>query len=174
MTTGVDQPLIEPGKPAPAKPNPIQRIVGVFLSPVETLRSIADRPDMTVPLIVVILISFASVSLIVPHLDFAADMQARVAASGKVPNAQAEQGMRIGLAIVKAAFYMSPFFVALSWAVYSAIVLLLFRLFGSEGTFPQAYSVKVYASFPLIVRGIIGVIVGMSRGKIPLSEFATI
>jgi hypothetical protein len=174
MTTGVDQPPSAPVQPAPAKPNPFQRMVGVFLSPVETLRGIADRPDIVVPLIVVVLISFVSVALLVPHIDFAADIQARLAAQGNVPNAQAERGMNFALAIVKASFYVAPLFIPLGWAVYSAIVLLLFRLFGAEGTFPQAYSIKVYSSLPLIIRGILGAIIGMSRTKIPLSGFASL
>jgi len=55
MTVGADassQPLPPNAEP---KPNPWQRITGVFFSPGETFASIARRPDMTVPLLMIIL-----------------------------------------------------------------------------------------------------------------------
>jgi hypothetical protein len=174
MTTGVDQPSLPPVQPALAKPNPFQRLAGVFFSPGETLRSIADRPDITVPLIVTIVISFACTMLIMPHIDFAADIRASMEARGNVTGAQAEQAMRIGMAVGKALLYATPFLIPLFWALYAGVVLLLFRLFGAEGTYQRAYSIKVYVSLPLIIRGILAAIIVMSRGKISVSELATV
>ena len=62
------------GFPPPAEPpakNTFQRIAGVLFAPAETFKDIARKPDILVPLLILIVIGFIVTALIVPRMDFA-------------------------------------------------------------------------------------------------------
>jgi len=51
----------------------------------------------------------------------------------------------------------------------------VFRLFGGEGDFKQAFSVTCYASIPSIIKSVITLVIMVARGGIiPAQQMATI
>jgi hypothetical protein len=60
--------------------------------------------------------------------------------------------------------YAAPVFSVIIFLAIAGIFLLLFRLFGGEGTFKQAFAVTVYAWFPEMIKGILTVIIMLAKG----------
>ena len=178
MTAGAgEEPSIGAGPATvpPASLSPIERIVGIFLSPVETLRDIARRPDVLVPLILVIVVSLGATAVAMQHIDFGADIRASFEESGRKMTAeQTARAMKWGVAIGKTAAWASPILAPAFWALYAGIVLVAFRLFGADMTFRQSFAVKIYSVLPGLLRGIITTIVVSTRGIVPARSMATI
>jgi len=161
-----------PSQPA-AKPNPFARIVGVLMSPGETFASIASRPDWVVPAAIILLLALAGSLLIATKVDFQAlgreaiEMNPR-AAEMSASQAESAAGMTAG--IMRISTFLSPVLVLLALLVVSAILLVSFRAMGGEGDFRAAFAVTVYAWFPRVIKGLLGLIVLMSRQSISMLE----
>jgi hypothetical protein len=82
--------------------------------------------------------------------------------------------MSWGVAIAKGGVWASAILLPFWWAIYAGIVLLAFRLFGTDLTFRQAYAIKIYSVLPGILRGIITAVVISTRGMVSGREMATI
>jgi hypothetical protein len=178
MTAGADGSPSIAGGPETAPPatlTPLERIAGVFISPVETLRDIARRPDFLIPLLLILVISVVCTAIAMRHIDFAADIRAGFENSDRKMTAeQAERALKWGVAIGRTAGWASPLLVAVWWAIYAFIVLIVFRLFGADMTYRQSFAVKVYSVLPGVVRGIITAIVLSTRGVVSGRSVATI
>jgi len=152
-----------------------QRIIGIFVSPVETLRDVARRPDIIIPLVLLIVISLACTAVAMQHIDLAGDLRAGMEQNGgKLSAEQMDRTLSWTVAFAKATAWASPILLPFWWAVYAGIVLLAFRLFGADVTYPQAYSIKIYSVFPSVLRGIVTAIVLSTRGKVPGRQMATV
>src|ERR1051326_9602046 len=104
--TDVNSAAVAPPQEKPS--NPFSRIVGVLVSPGQTFADIARKPDWVVPALVIIVVFFAAAIVTVPRLDFEGLMRQSMEAKG-VTGAQAEQGMRFGLAMARGIQYTLPF-----------------------------------------------------------------
>lgn len=150
-------------------------MIGIFLSPVETMRDIARRPDFLAALLVIVAVSLACTALVIRHVDFQSDIRASFEESGRKMSAeQSERALKWGVAIGKTAAWAAPALMPLWWAIYAGIVLMLFRMFGADLTFRQSFAVKIYSVLPGLLRGIVIAIVTASRGTIPARSLATI
>lgn len=167
-TTFHDDNLPAPPAEAP-KQSGFQRIIGVLSAPDETFRSIAERPDWVTPLLLTIIISIVSLVLIAPHIDYESTAREAIEAQ-HVPAGQAEQAVRMGVAISKVITYLSPALIVLVFLLQAVIFLVAFRLMGGEGTFRQAWAIALYASMPNLVRSVIGSIVLLVRGSYTLLD----
>src|SRR5688500_5437417 len=65
MTTGVS----EPQAAAPLKKNVFARFAGVLFAPADAFEEIVWRPDVLAPLLLMVIVSFASTIVLVPRLD---------------------------------------------------------------------------------------------------------
>ena len=63
---------IESSAPVAAAKNPFQRIAGVLFAPAETFQDIARKPDILVPLLLILIIGYVGTFLVVPKMDFSA------------------------------------------------------------------------------------------------------
>lgn len=163
-----------PSVPPPAEPktSPWERIVGVFFSPSETFASIARRPDIGVPLTILLLCSVLIGAIIGLKVDFAA-----AALENMPPNASAaqmEQGAKMAGTIGRISSFVSPVFVIIGLVIIAGVLLLAFRIMGGEGNFQQAFSVVTYASMPSVVKSLIMGIVILARGGVPGTEMETL
>ena len=177
MTLGAGDASIGAGPQAapPAALSPFERIAGIFISPVETMRDIARRPDFLVPLLLIIFVSLACTAVAMRHIDFASDIRASFEDSGrKVSAEQSARALKWGVTIGKTAGWLSPVLLAIWWAIYAGIVMMLFRMFGADMTYSQAFAVRVYSVLPGVLRGIITAIVVSTRGTVPARAMATI
>jgi len=175
MTTAIDS--TQPA-PAPVTKNAFQRIAGVFFSPVETFADIARKPDILVPLLVILVISYVGTFLSMPHLDWDA-MVAQQAEMVKkqnpnVSDADIERMGRITKSMTKVMGYMGPILIIIGYLIVALVVWGACRLMGGEGDFKQAFSATLYAHFPRVLLGIIAAVVIMARGMVDPSTLATV
>lgn len=165
-----DSPPAPPPAVAP-KPNSFQRIGGVLLSPLQTFEDIARRPDVLVPLLLIVACSVIATFVIIPRVDFAATY--REAFEGmNMPAAQMERSIRMASSVGKATAYFGPVLQLLGLAVISGVLLIAFRMFGGEGNYKQALSVTVYSSMPQLIKSILALIVIMTKKTITLTDLA--
>jgi hypothetical protein len=169
-----------PAPPAAATPskNSFARIAGVLFSPGETFADIARKPDIIVPLLVMIIIGYVTTALTAPRMDFSAITAQQAEQMRKqnpnMSDADIERMERITASFTKVTVWISPI-LAVVW--YLIIALLLWggvRLMGGEGTFKQAFSATVYSWFPMVLFGIIVTIVILARGTFDPTQMATI
>src|SRR5687767_2963191 len=146
------------GYPPPAPPaeppakNSFQRIAGVLFAPAETFRDIARRPDILVPLIVLVVIGFVVSALIIPRMDFEAAFREQMASqNSKMSDADLDRAAKMGSAFGKVMAWTGPILGILIWAIIAGVLLLAHRLFGGEGNFKQAFSTVLYSWIPLTI-----------------------
>ncbi len=184
MTTDYTEPTepttVPPAAPAsePAAKNSFQRIVGVLFAPTPTFQDIARRPDILVPLLVIVLVSFVTIAATFRNIDFESMIaQQQEIMREKNPNMSAadfERVAKFSTAIAKVGIWFSPLIIIIGFVVIAGILLLGFRLFGGEGNYKQALSATLYAWMPRLVGGIIGTIVILARGKVDMMELQTV
>ena len=177
---------IESAGPAPPQPvvalppkSPWQRMMGVFFTPDETFADIARKPDILVPLIVLVLIGVVTTVLIMPHLDFDALVAQQAEMVQKqnpnVSDADIERMGRITKAIGRVTGYLGPVFIILGYLLIALVLWGAFRLMGGDGDFKQSLSVTLYSYFPrMVLGGIIATIIIMARGMVDPSTMATV
>jgi hypothetical protein len=175
MTTTTEG--IEPQVPAP-KTNVFQRIAGVLFAPAEAFAEIARRPDVLGPLLILLVIRYASTLLIIPKLDTEAMFEAQAAQMRKqnpdIAEADLERVRTFGAASAKVFAYVSPVLMVVWYLILAAVLLGAFRAMGGEGTFKQAFSATLYAWIPLTILSIITTIVVMARGSFDPTTAATL
>lgn len=165
-------------EPEAQKPNPFARIAGVLFAPAKTFEEIARRPDVLVPLIVIILISYLSTIVFMPRMDWDAMTAAQAEAMQKKnPNMSdddIEQMGKFTKAFGQVMAWIGPVLYVIWFLIVAGVLLLAFRLMGGEGTFKQAFSATVYSWFPLTINAIVMTIVVLARGKFDPMQAATI
>jgi hypothetical protein len=175
MTSDAQSP---PGIPANDKQNVFSRIAGVLFAPAETFASIARRPDIVGPLLVIIILGYLNTLMIAPKFDFEALASAqREEMLKRDPNMgeeQLTQMSKMAAGVSKVMLWTLPALLVLWYLLLAGVLLLVFRLFGGEGTFKQALSVSLYAQIPLVILGIITAIVVMARGSFDPITAATL
>jgi hypothetical protein len=170
LTTGPEHETRPPAEILPAaKPSPAARLAGVLFEPVTTLRSIAERPDWVVPLIVLVLISLASTLVLTGHIDLERTIREKMAGKN-IPAEQLDRQIEIGSKIQKFTAPLVVVAVPISLAIVAGTFLLVFRLFGGEGSFRQAFSVTVYSWVPLAIGGLVTTIIVATRGLVTQDE----
>ena len=163
-------PLADP----PAK-NTFERFAGVLFAPADTFRDIARRPDIVMPLIVLVVISFVVSALIIPRMDFEAAFREQMASqNSKMSDADLDRAAKMGSAFGKVMAWTGPIWGILIWVIIAGVLLLAHRLFGGEGNFKQAFSTVLYSWIPLIISGIVTGIVAIARGEIDPTGMQTL
>lgn len=174
MTTTIES--TQPA-PVPAK-NSFQRIAGVFFAPVETFADIARKPDILIPLLVILAIGYVSTFLVMPHLDWDAMLtQQQEMVKKQNPNVSDSDLAQMGKftkAIGKAMGYIGPLLVIIGYLIIALVIWGACRLMGGQGDFKQAFSATLYAHFPRVVLSIIASVVIMARGMVDPSTMATV
>lgn len=171
----------QPVGPAPtaAKLNSFQRIVGVFFTPTETFEDIARKPDFLVPIIILVLITFVSTIVVIPHLDFDAVVAQQTEMMKKqnpnMTDADMERVGRMTRTFGKMAGYVSPLLILIGLLVIAVVLWGAVRLMGGQGDFGQALSTTIYAWFPrMLLGGIIGMVIVMMRGMVDPTQMAAV
>lgn len=165
-------------EPAAPRKKLFERIAGVLFAPAETFEDIARKPDILAPLLLLIVIGYATTALVLPRTDFDAVMQMQAEQVQKQnPNmteADIERMSRFGKAFGTVMAWVSPLMMAVWYVIVAAVLLLAVRLFGGEGTFKQAFSGTLYAWIPLTLFGTIMTVVVLARGSFDPTQAATL
>jgi len=168
MTTGTAEPF-SPAPPIepPASKNSFERIAGVLFAPAETFRDIARKPDIVVPLLVLLVLGFVAAVILVPRMDFDAMVREQMAQSGRqMSDADMERAAKMGAGFGKMMAYASPVLSVAIWAIIAGVLLLAHRLMGGEGNYMQAFSTTLYAWIPNAISGVILTIVAAAKGSV--------
>lgn len=161
----------EPAEPAalPQEKGPFQRITGVLFSPASTFEDIARKPDVLVPLLLLVLLAYATTAITMPRLDFdalfAAQAEQMRASNPNISDADLERMERFTRAFTQVMSWVGPGLMVAWYAIVAGVLLLAFRLFGGEGTYKQAFAATVYSWFPLLIFSVISTIVVLARGS---------
>ncbi|HKR66119.1 MAG TPA: Yip1 family protein [Thermoanaerobaculia bacterium] len=177
MTTGIVEPTSAP--PVAAQPkNVFARMIGVLFAPEETFRDIVRRPDITAPLLILLVIGYISTFVVMPIMDWDAMVAAQSEQMHKqnpnMSDADIERASGMVKKIGGFMGYVGPIFGAVWWVIVAGVLFLGFRLFGGEGTFAQAFSVTLYSWIPLTIFSIIMTIVARAKGAFDPTTAATI
>lgn len=168
MTTGIAEPSPAAPIELPPAKNSFQRIAGVLFAPAETFRDIARKPDILVPLLVIVIVTYVTIFLTMPRMDWdAVAAQQEEAMRKQNPNmtdADMERVARITKAGGTVMMYVMPALFIAWYAIIAGVLLLACRLFGGEGNYKQAFSATLYAWMPMLLAGILGTVVVLARG----------
>lgn len=173
MTSSLDAtPPPVPAVPGEAKRNPFQRIAGVLFAPAETFQEIAQRPDILVPFLLLVIIGFICAVIMMPHVDMVSGTREALEARGNMSQEDIERALRFTTAIGKAMTYISPIISAIFYLIIAGVLLIAFRLFAGEGTYKQALSVSLYSWLPQIIYSIILALIVASRGTVQAEQMS--
>jgi hypothetical protein len=160
--------LQSPTLPLPPPKNFFQRFIGVIISPVETFQDIARKPDVLVPMIVFILISYATTIFTMPRVDWEAlssqQIEGMKASRPDMSQQDAEKAGRMIQGFSKVIAWVAPLFGLIWWLILAGVLFLAFKLFGGQQTFMQALSTVLYSWVPMVIYGIVVSIVIVARG----------
>ena len=171
---GTDASQVAP-QAAPPEKSAMQRIAGVLFAPAETFRDIERKPNVLVPLALLVLISIIGTVLVVPRIDFETMTREQLEQSGrKMAPADMEQAVRVGKAMGQVFGYVGPLLSIVGYLLVAGALLLAFRMFGGEGTFKQAFSVTLHSWMPLAINSIIFAIVAASRETLDPQSLGTL
>ncbi|PYQ29820.1 MAG: hypothetical protein DMF56_08820 [Acidobacteria bacterium] len=171
--------LQSPTLPLPPPRNFFQRFIGVIISPVETFQDIARKPDFLMPMIVFILISYATAFFTIPKIDWEAVTAQQVEAmKAKNPNmaqSDIDRMTRITQTIGKVFGWFGPILGIIMWLILAGVLFLAFKLFGGQQTFKQALSTVLYSWVPMVLYGIVlAIIIAARPGNWDPTHIATI
>jgi hypothetical protein len=156
--------MSEPEVGAPAGGgSSLSTLLSVLTSPQQGFRAIAAKPVIALALCVLIVIGVAAVGVSMSKIS-GADQ-------GKtVPPAMAENPDRIMKVIlwtsVGGALVVTP----VLYLAFAAILLVGFRLLGSEVSFRRTLSVAVHGMLPLAIAAVLGTVIVLAREKVSLEE----
>lgn len=148
----------------------MQRVAGALFSPGETFADIARRPDILVPLVIIMLVALISTIVVVPRLDFESMMREQLEQNPNMSQEDIDRVVRFGAASGKVFAYASPILNIAILAIIAGVLLLAFRLFGGEGNFKQAFSVTLYGWLPFVIKGILATIIALSRQTVSADQ----
>ncbi len=167
-----------PTLPLPPPKSGFQRLAGVLFSPGETFSDIARKPDVLVPLLLIVIIGFVTVALTASHMDWDALLtQQREMMKEKNPNMSEQDIQRVERfqsGAMKVGPWFGPFIVVIMTVITAGVLLLVFRLFGGQGNFMQAWSTVLYAWVPRVIQQIVVSIIIVARGMVNPMEIPTI
>ncbi|HJQ38604.1 MAG TPA: Yip1 family protein [Thermoanaerobaculia bacterium] len=150
----------------------------MLFSPGETFSDIARKPDVLVPLLLIVIVGFLTVAMTASHMDWDAMLsQQREQMKEKNPN-MSDQDIdkveRFQRGAMKVGPWFGPFIIAIMTVISAAVLWLVFRLFGGEANFMQSWSTVLYAWVPRVIQQIVVSIIIMVRGSVNPMEIATI
>ncbi len=171
--SGIDPSTSAPeAQPAP-KQNPFGRIFGVLFSPGQTFRSIAERPDWLVPLLVIFVCSLVNVLVVMQHIDMTSTIREQLEAQ-HVPPDKIEQRLKAVAMIGKVSFAIAPVLSIVALVIVAAIFLGAFRAFGGNGRFSHAFSITLYSWMPFVILGLVTMVVVLMKGQVSVLEMQSL
>jgi Yip1-like protein len=146
------------------------RIVGVLVKPVETFRSIAQRPTWAVALVVLLVATGVNGFVLLNRVDrdaFREQMRARIARQGREAT---EQQLDL---TEKLTFSAGPFFgILFTLVLYfvGAGILMAMNVVGGELRYKTSLAVLVHAIVPYALLALLAIPVALARESITLEE----
>ena len=152
----MEQQATPPAPPLP-RTGALSRLAGVFFSPVETFRSIAQRPTWLAPLLVWTVLSVSITTIVLPRMDWEKMIRSRMEKRGQtVPEDRlasiVETQKRVAPVISYVIAVATPSVISL---LIAAVLLGSFKAFGSDLTFQQSLGVATHGFLPSVLGSLI-------------------
>ncbi|HEV8631496.1 MAG TPA: YIP1 family protein, partial [Thermoanaerobaculia bacterium] len=144
-----------------------ERLFGVLASPVNTFRSIAERPTWLIAFLVVSLLPVVPGILALPKMDWEGITKAQLEQMDvQLSREQMEQRVAITEKVGPIFTYVSPIFVAIGVLLFALIFWGAFTLAGGELGFKRSLAVTAHGMMPLAVASLLAVPIVLSMDKI--------
>jgi hypothetical protein len=147
------------------------RLLGAFVAPVETFRSIAVRPTWILPFLLLVAVGVGVGTLVMQRMDFEQVIRAQnERAGGQMSAEQVEQA-------AERAKSMAPILTAVQGVVTPAIYLLValafwatFRMVGSDFGYRSSLATTVHATLPSALAAVLSIPVILHHASLTQSE----
>lgn len=141
----------------------LSRIVGVLFSPKPTFESILQKPTWLLPLILIMILGFATTFLYGQRVGWRSFMAKQIEESPRTANMPQDQKNQIIDQQTKYAGTIGYVFVVIftfgGTVVIASVLLGAFNLVGGAGLkFKQSLAIVSYASVPVLVSQILGIL----------------
>lgn len=150
------------------KMNPFQRVLGVIISPEQTMQNLAEKPRILFPIIIQALGMLGLYLLRFPlYMDMLRKgMELGLAQSNtQLTPEQIEASLQMGLGITLVAIPLTTLAV---WVVVSAVSLGAMKIFKGEGNFKQIASVVGYSYVITLLYLVISAVASFFSGTLML------
>ncbi|HVF58773.1 MAG TPA: YIP1 family protein [Thermoanaerobaculia bacterium] len=147
------------------------RLVSVLIAPAKTFRSIAERPTWLAPMVVLVLLTGTISMLMMQRADMGEMIRTRVEESGRnVPAEAVERQVefveRFGWLLGIVGALLAP----VMYIIAAAVLLAIFKMLGSEITFPQSLSTFLYSLAPWMIAAVLTLPVVLARDSLTTEE----
>ncbi len=151
---------VPPAPPALSFP---QRVIGVFVTPLETFADIARRPAFIAPVILLMLSSFAVTYTISKRIGVEAIVEREFANNPRLadmPSERREQAMATATTFARYAMFASPIiFLPLSILIISGVLLAMGNfVMGGEAEYKQMLAVTAYGMLPGVLYALLAIV----------------
>jgi hypothetical protein len=149
--------------PRPAGMSEISRLTGVFFEPKKAFTDIAERPSWLVPILLMIVVSFAVTYLYGQKGVFRIAVEQQLANSPQAAQLTAEQRQRqvdMGLKVATIIGYCVPILVPLSFLVMALVLWAIAAgILSAPIRFGQMFAIVSYAQLPGLIMSILILVV---------------
>lgn len=140
------------------------RFLGVFVEPGETFEDIARKPDWISPLIVLVLVSFATVETMLMKIGAGQIAMQSIQQSGRATNLDPAQLSQVAHRSAGVMRVVMPAGALVGVPIFLLIVagfglLALNVFFGKHARFKDVFSVTCFANLPAILGGLMAIVV---------------
>lgn len=140
------------------------RLLGVFIEPGTTFEDIARKPGWLSPLIVLVLVSFATVETMLMKIGASQIAMQSIQQSGRAQNVDPAQLNQIAQRTAGILRVAMPAFALVGVPIFLLIVagfglLALNIFFGKQAKFKDVFSVTCFANLPAILGGLMAIAV---------------
>ncbi len=165
------------GEEPKAEMNWLERLTGIFFSPLRTFADIARKHDWgLVPMLILILVGLAGNGVFLATHDVGEMAMVQMEESGKmdeIPDEQLDTIMKVTkvttkISMIVGAVVAPPLFAA----IIAFLFLIIFKMFGADSTFGQTFTVVVYSWFIYIIKSFLFLILIMFKKVRTFDEMA--
>ncbi|MCX7843562.1 MAG: YIP1 family protein [Clostridia bacterium] len=156
--------------PEVGKLNVFQKIAGVVVSPSETMKAIAAKPTVIVPIIMFLLMPLA---LYILRYDLYEEFMRNITQMSLENSSANMTPEQIAAAVdmsVKIGIFSTPLSMMLNWLIGTAILFGIMKIFKGEGNFKQYLSVTGYAYVIMVVYYLLCIPVSYMTGTLMLNS----
>jgi len=150
------------------------RVLSVFVSPGAVFADIARKPTVALALILLTLVSVGGQLAVIPHMDMAATIQARMEKSGrKVSDAQMTKAIEMGNKFKYVGVGIGAVATPAMFLLLGLVFWLGVKLLGSDTGYVRILSTVTHAFLPATVVSTILLVIIVSRsGMIPATAIS--
>lgn len=156
----------------------MKRILNIFFEPVKVFRSVAEKPKVLIPLII-LMFSFAILAVPTAPImeDYTKQTNEKLYKNEKFLSTQkavtkdnADELIEQNAKFVRILSYASPVIVMIVMLLQAAIFLGAFKVLGGKGSFSQTFAVLVYSYFISLLGEVVRVINIVVSGKADITN----